>query len=172
MPKAREEGLEESVGAEALVFARRLHPHRSLRPRGRFLALAIFALLQGVAGVWFWFLGAWPVAFFLGFAGLGLCVAFNCNARDALAHEELTLSPLQLNYARVNPRGWRQEWRFNPFWVRLAVERHPEFGVERLDLLSRGKRLEIGVFLGRGEKTRLATDLSAALARARQGPRF
>jgi len=54
----------------------------------------------------------------------------------------------------------------------LAVERHPEFGVERLDLLSRGKRLEIGVFLGRGEKTRLATDLSAALARARQGPRF
>ena len=112
------------------------------------------------------------MAFFLGFAGLGLCVAFNCNARDALAHEELTLSPLQLNYARVNPRGWRQEWRFNPFWVRLAVERHPEFGVERLDLLSRGKRLEIGVFLGRGEKTRLATDLSAALARARQGPRF
>jgi uncharacterized membrane protein len=112
------------------------------------------------------------VAFFLALTWLGLVLAFNRNARDALAYEDIALSALELHYARVNPSGRRRDWRFNPLWVRLAVERHSEFGVERLDLFSREKRVQVGAFLGRGEKTRLAEDLSAALAQARRGPRF
>jgi len=72
----------------------------------------------------------------------------------------------------VSPAGARRDWRFNPLWVRLAVERHAEFGVERLDLLARHDRLEIGAFLGQDEKAFLGEDLSAALARARGGQRF
>jgi uncharacterized membrane protein len=112
------------------------------------------------------------VAFFLALTWLGLFLAFQINARDALAYEDLALTALQLKYARVKPSGGRREWRFNPVWVRLSIERHSEFGVERLDLYSREKRLQVGAFLGRSEKTRLAADLSAALAQARQGPRF
>ncbi len=164
--------IPENAGAEALLFARRLRPQRSLRPRGRGIALAVFALPQGAAGLYFCLSGAWPVAFFLALTWLGLVLAFNRNARAALAYEDLHLSPVQLHYARVDPAGHRRDWRFNPLWVRLEVERHSEFGVERLDLFSREKSVQVGAFLGRSEKTRLARDLSAALAQARQGPRF
>jgi uncharacterized membrane protein len=160
------------AAAEAPFFTARLRPHRSLSRRGRRKTLAVFAMLQGSIGLFCGFSGAWPVAFFLGLTWLGLVIAFARNARDARAHEELSVSALELHYARVNPAGARRDWRFNPLWVRLTIERHEEFGVERLDLSARGKRVEVAAFLGRGEKTLLAEDLSAALARARRGPRF
>ncbi len=136
------------------------------------MTLAIFAFLQGGGGLAAFAAGAWPVAFFLALAWLGLVVAFARNARDASAYEDLALSALELHFARVNPAGARRDWRFNPLWVRLAIERHAEFGVERLDLYAREKRVQVGAFLGRSEKTRLAEELGAALAEARRGPRF
>jgi uncharacterized membrane protein len=160
------------ASAEAPFFTVRLCPRRSLSQRGRRTALAILALLQGAIGGFFSLAGAWPAAVFLGLAWFGLAFAFGRNARDALAFEELSLSTQELRYARVNPAGARREWRFNPLWVRLMVERHAEFGVERLDLSTRGKRVEVAACLGRGEKTLLAADLSGALARARRGARF
>jgi uncharacterized membrane protein len=161
-----------AIGTEAQLFAARLRPHRSLSRQGRHKLLAVFALLQGVAAIAFSRFGAWPVAIFLAVTWLGLVRAFVRNARDALAYEDIALSPLELHYARVSPAGRRRDWRFNPMWVRLAVERHPEFGVERLDFCARENKVEVGAFLGRGEKTRLAADLAAALAQARRGPRF
>jgi uncharacterized membrane protein len=116
--------------------------------------------------------GAWPAAFFLALTWFGLALAFARNTRAARAYEDIALSPYELHYVRVSPAGTRRDWRFNPLWVRLAVERHAEFGVERLDLLARQRRLEIGAFLGRDEKALLVEELGAALARARGGPRF
>jgi uncharacterized membrane protein len=134
--------------------------------------LLLFGVVQAMLGLSLCWNGAWPSAVFLALAWAGLAVAFARNARAALAYEDLELSPLELHYARVSQTGRRRDWRFNPLWVRLAVERHEEFGVERLDLLSRRTRLEIGSFLGRGERTKLADELAVALARARRGPRF
>jgi uncharacterized membrane protein len=161
-----------AAGTEPAVFVVRLSPHRSLSRRGRHWALAALAALQGGLGLALSLLGAWPAALFLALTWLGLAFAFARNARAALAYEDIELDPLELHYARVSPTGARRDWRFNPFWVRLAVERHPEFGVERLDVCERRQCVEIGAFLGRAEKTRLAADLSAALARARAGRRF
>jgi uncharacterized membrane protein len=165
-----EETRESSEGA--LLYSARLRPNRSLSRRGRGVVLALLGLWQAVAGVVLALNGAWPASVFLVLTWLALVCCFRRVARNALAYEELALDALELRYARVNPRGRRRDWRFSPLWVRLAVERHEEFGVERLDLFSRGRRLEIGVCLGRGDKTRLAQDLSAALAQARRGPRF
>ena len=156
----------------AALFSTRLRPHRSLSPGCRRLAVGVVAVMQNSLGLVFILCGAWPVAFFLALCSLGLALAFSRIGRAARAYEDIELSPLELRYARVSPAGARRDWRFNPVWVRLEVERHAEFGVERLDLFGRQKRLEIGAFLGREEKTRLAKDLSAALARARAGPRF
>jgi uncharacterized membrane protein len=158
--------------AGALLYARRLRPQRSLSRRGRRRVLGLFASIQGTLAVILSLHGAWPAACFLAVTWAGLVFAFARNVRAARAYEDLELSALELHYARVNPAGRRRDWRFNPLWVRLAIERHEEFGVERLDLLARRTRIELGVFLGRGEKTRLAEELSAALARARRGPRF
>lgn len=161
-----------SVSADTLLYSTRLNPRRSLTARGRHKVLTLFAALQGPLGLALTLHGAWPAALFVALTWCGLALAFARNARAARAYEELELSAVELRYARVNPTGERRDWRFNPLWVRLAVERHEEFGVERLDLFAHRMRLEIGGFLGRREKTRLAEDLSAALARARRGPRF
>jgi uncharacterized membrane protein len=158
--------------AEAPLFSTRLRPHRALARRGRRKLLALFAALQAPLGVALILQGAWPAAVFVAAAWGGLALAFARNARAALAYEDLELSALELHYARVTPAGRRRDWRFNPLWVRLAIERHEEFGVERLDLLSRRTRVEIGACLGRHEKTRLAKDFSAALSRAKKGLRF
>ncbi|MCI4680482.1 DUF2244 domain-containing protein [Rhodoblastus acidophilus] len=160
------------AGADAVLYATRLRPQRSLARRGRRRVLTLFAAIQAPLGLALILRGAWPAAFFLALTWAGLALAFARNARAALAYEDLELSAIELYYARVNPAGRRRDWRFNPLWVRLAIEKHEEFGVERLALLSRRTRVEVGAFLGRGEKTRLAEDLSAALARARRGPRF
>ena len=116
-------------------FTARLRPHRSLPRRGRLAVLAVFGLFQGTLGVAFGLAGAWPVAFFLALTWFGLALAFARNARAARAYEDIALSPYELHYARVSPAGARRDWQFNPLWVRLAVERHAEFGVAGLTCL-------------------------------------
>lgn len=169
---AQDDAAQDDAAAAALLFSTRLRPHRSLARRGIATILTLFAALQGPLGLALALGGAWPATLFLALTWAGLAFAFARNARSALAYEDLELSALELRYARVSPAGLRRDWRFNPLWVRLAIERHEEFGVERLDLLSRRTRVEIGACLGRGEKTQLADDLAFALARARRGPRF
>jgi uncharacterized membrane protein len=165
-------GCEPDRGAEAPFYARRLRPHRSLTGGGRRRVLAAFALLQTPPALAFSLQGAWPAGVFLVLTWAGLAFAFARNARAAAAYEDVEIGAWDMRYARVSASGARRDWRFNPLWVRLGIERHPEFGVERLDLMERRRRLEVGAFLGRGEKTRLAAELDAALAQARRGHRF
>ncbi len=120
----------------------------------------------------FYLMGAWPVVGFLGLDVLLLYIAFRANFRAARAYELLRLTPLELLFARISPRGARREWRFNPVWVRFERVEHEEFGTQRLALVSRGDSVEVGSFLGPEQKAALATSFSAALAEARRGPRF
>jgi uncharacterized membrane protein len=85
------------------------------------------------------------------------------------------------------------EWVLNPLWVQIDrkthLDRNPsqkageqpvpgfpdpasEFGVERLYLVSRGRRISIAGFLGPDEKDSFHKALSAALAEARRGPTY
>ena len=49
---------------------------------------------------------------------------------------------------------------------------HAEFGIERLYLVSRGRRVSIASFLGPDEKASFAKALLAALQAARRGPTY
>ena len=154
------------------LFDVRLNPHRSLGPGGfRNLMMAAF-VLSALVSLPFYLMGAWPVVGFMGLDVLALYVAFRVNFRSARAYEELRLTPLELLFARVNTRGARREWRFNPAWVRFERVEHEEFGTQRLSLVSRGRSLEVGAFLGPDQKAELAAKFSRALAQARRGPRF
>jgi len=53
--------------------------------------------------------------------------------------------------------------------VKLDRKTHPEYGVEKLYLLSRGRRVAIGSFLGPDEKASFANALAVALQAARRG---
>ena len=163
---------ERSHAYEALLFDARLNPHRSLGPTGfRNLMLAAFAF-SALVSLPFYLMGAWPVVGFMGLDVLALYVAFRANFRSARAYEELRLTPFELLFARINTRGTRREWRFNPSWVRFERIEHEEFGTQRLALVSHGRSLEVGAFLGPDQKAELATKFSRALAQARRGPRF
>ncbi len=64
------------------------------------------------------------------------------------------------------------EWVLNPLWVQLDQKAHAEFGIERLYLVSKGRRVSIGNFLGPDEKASFAKALTAALQAAKRGPTY
>ncbi len=154
------------------IFARRLTPHRSLDRRGLRLLLTIFGVCGFFTSLPFVLMGAWPVAGFMGLDVLLLYVAFKANFRAARAYEDISVTPLALTLAKVSPTGRRRAWRFNPLYTRLEHEEIEEFGLVRLDLVSRDRRVEVGGCLGPGAREDFARDLSHALAVARRGPRF
>jgi len=154
------------------ILQTRIRPHRSLDARGFRLLFALFAGCCVVSSVPFVVLGAWPVAGFLGLDIVLLYGAFRLSYRAARAYEDVLVTPVELSVARVSAAGRRREWRFSPGFVRLERQEMEEYGVTRLDLVSRGRRLEVAAALGPQARAEFARDLSGALAQARRGPRF
>src|SRR6476661_2150089 len=151
------------------LFSARLTPHRSLNRTG-FLVLMVFvAAVSFAAGVAFLVMGAWPVFGFFGLDVLVIYWAFRINFRRAAAVEEISVTPSELRVRRISHRGHVVEWVLNPLWVRLDQKTHAEFGIERLYLVSKGRRVSVGSFLGPDEKASFAKALLAALQAAKRG---
>ncbi len=164
--------MDASSPAQTQLFSARLTPHRSLSRRHFHLLLIIIGLAGLATALPFLLLGAWPVAGFMGLDVALIYVAFRANFRDARAYEDVTLTPLELHLARVNAKGARADWRFNPLWVRLEREEDEEYGLQKLAVASRGMQVEVAHFLAPDAKAEFASDLARALAEARRGPRF
>jgi uncharacterized membrane protein len=152
------------------LFSARLTPHRSLKPTGFLVVMAFVSVVSFAAGVAFLLMGAWPVFGFFGLDVLAIYWAFRISFRDAKASEEIRMTPSVLYVRRISHRGHVAEFTFNPLWVQLDRKSHAEFGIERLYLVSKGRRIAIGSFLGADEKASLANALMAALQAARRGP--
>jgi uncharacterized membrane protein len=82
------------------------------------------------------------------------------------------VTPFELRVRRVSHRGHVAEWVLNPLWVQLDQRVHAEFGIEELYLVSKGRRVSIGSFLGPDEKASFVKALTAALQAARRGPSY
>ena len=157
---------------EPQLFSALLTPHRSLNRTGLLVLMVFIGAVSFAAGLAALLMGAWPV---LGFCGLDVLVvywAFKVNFRRALAREEILITPSELRVRRVSHRGHVAEWVLNPLWVQLDQKAHEEFGIERLYLVSHGRRLAIASFLGADEKASLAKALRAGLVAARRGPSY
>jgi uncharacterized membrane protein len=151
------------------LFSARLTPHRSLNRTGFLVLMAFITAVSFAAGVAFLLMGAWPVFGFFGLDVLVIYWAFRINFRRAAAVEEISMTPSELRVRRVSHRGHVVEWVLNPLWVRLDQKTHAEFGIERLYLVSKGRRVSIGSFLGADEKASFAKALMAALQTAKRG---
>src|SRR5580698_5867839 len=154
------------------LFSALLTPHRSLNRTGFLVLMVFLSAVSFAAGLAFLLMGAWPV---LGFFGLDVLVvywAFRINFRDAKATEEITVTPSELRVRRVSHRGHVVEWVLNPLWVQLDQKTHAEFGIEKLYLVSRGRRVSVASFLGADEKASFAKALIAALQAAKRGPTY
>ena len=158
--------------AETPLFSARLTPHRSLSRSG-FIALMVFVtIVSFAAGLAFLLMGAWPVFGFFGLDVLAIWWAFRVNFRTAKAFEEIRVTATELRVRRTSHRGQVMEWVLNPLWVQLDLKSDPEFGLERLYVVSRGRRLSVGSFLGPEEKASFAKALMVALQAAKRGPTY
>jgi uncharacterized membrane protein len=155
---------------EPTIFSATLTPHRSLGRVGFLILMLLFGGISFVAGMLFLVLGAWPVFGFFGLDVLLLYLAFRLNYWHAQAYEQVVVTPSELKVRKVSHLGRVREWVLNPLWVRLDKIELEEFGVDRLFLISRGRKLTIASFLGPDEKASFAKELTKALNEARRGP--
>jgi uncharacterized membrane protein len=155
---------------ERTLFSAILTPHRSLSATGFVVVMSLVGGVSFVAGLAFLLMGAWPVFGFFGLDVALIYFAFRANYRAATAFEEISVTASELHVRKVSHRGQVSEWTLNPVWVRLDREVHDEFGIERLFLVSHGRRLPIAAFLGPQEKESFAAALATALGEARRGP--
>ncbi|WP_126975799.1 DUF2244 domain-containing protein [Frigidibacter oleivorans] len=146
---------------------RRLHlwPYRSLPKRGfvAFIggtALLLCVPLSPVIGS----AALWVVLPFLLAALGGIWWALDRSYRDGEIVEDLRLSSDLISLTRTGPRGRRQHWQANAYWVSLHL--HPTGGPvpDYLTLKGAGREVEIGAFLAQEERLALHGELRAALA--------
>jgi uncharacterized membrane protein len=155
--------------AEPELFSALLTPHRSLNRTGFLVLMTFLSVVSFAAGLAFLLMGAWPVVGFFGLDVLAIYWAFRVHFRRATATEEISVTASELRVRRVSHRGHVVEWVLNPLWVQLDQKTHPEFGIEKLYLRSKGRRVAIARFLGADEKASFAKALTAALQAARRG---
>ncbi|WP_333714961.1 DUF2244 domain-containing protein [Yoonia sp.] len=96
----------------------------------------------------------------------GVWFALHVSYRRGEVLEELTVDRTHAALVRHNPKGDRQEWHANRYWV--TVHLHPKGGpVENYITLRGGDReVEIGAFLDAAERVTLYNELKGAF---RQG---
>ena len=156
--------------SDLTIFSALITPNRSLDRVGFVVLMSLVAFVSFVGGLVFFIAGAWPVVGFFGLDVALLYWAFKLNYARAAAYEEVTVTAAELKLRKVSHRGEVREWTLNPLWTKLDREAHADFGLLRLFLVSRGKRLAIASYLGPQEKEGFADALAAALNEARRGP--
>lgn len=147
----------------------RLWPHRSLSRRGFVWFIGTTAALIGVPLVAV--LGSpvvWALLPFLVGTIWAIWFALAKNGRDRDIVEDLILSPTQITLSRQGPKGKRQDWQANPYWLRITL--HPTGGPvpNYLTLKAETREVELGAFLSEDERIALCNDLERRLAAIRQ----
>jgi uncharacterized membrane protein len=131
--------------------------------------MTLCCLATIVSSIPFVALGFWPIAGFFGLDFLALYIAFRVNYRHGQGFEQLELTPIEFLVRRVSHRGETREWRFNPLWTRLRREEDDEFGLQLLEVASRGQSVVIARDLSPPERETLADELGRALSDVKRG---
>lgn len=145
----------------------RLHlwPYRSLPRRGFvwFMAATCGLILLPMLSV----LGSpvlWGILPFFLIAVAGMWAALSKSYRDAEIVEDLVLSRDSLRLVRHGPKGRRQAWEANPYWVRVTLHKTGGPVPNYLTLKGDGREVELGAFLSEEERIALRDDLQTRLA--------
>ena len=149
------------------LFAATLTPHRSLTRRGYRYVIALACVMASIPGIIFFSMGAWPIVGFLGLDLLAIGWALAASMRASKQFEVITLWPDELEVKQVTANGKTELSRFNPFFVKLVIDRDFNERITALHLRSRDRDLLIGAFLSPDDKTSFARVFGAALKKAR-----
>ena len=149
------------------LFAATLRPLRSLSQRGLRIFIAVLAVFATIPGITFFALGAWPILGFLGLDVVLVWWALSASLREGKQFEVITLWPDQLELSRVSPSGREELLRFDPFFVKLVIDRDYNERTTALHLRTRDSDTEIGSFLNPDDKASFAKVFGTALKKAR-----
>ena len=127
--------------------------------------MVFFTAISVIVGGYFWSLGAWPVFGFFGLDVALLYGAFRLNYRYGKRYETLSMAEEKLVFSQVTALGTARQWEFDPYWVRVTLERFGAQGedIGALILSSHGKYVSVGAFLAPEERESLAASLQATL---------
>ena len=148
---------------DAPQFSAVLRPNRSLSRAGFLILMGSISVVCFGAGLFFAWLGAWPVFGFFGLDVALIYIAFRLNYRSGRQVEYVWLDETSLNVRQVSAGGVATQSQFNAYWVRVTLEEGRGSHLELL-LTSHGRRLAIGSFLGHEEKAEFAGVLREALS--------
>jgi uncharacterized membrane protein len=149
------------------LFAAKLTPHRSMGRRGFRAVIVMVAVLATIPGIIFFSMGAWPIVGFMGLDVGLIAWALLAHQRDGKRYEQVTLWPDQLELKQVDGTGKETLTRFNPFYVKLVIDRDFNERTTGLHLRTGERDIEVGTFLNTDEKSSFAKAFGTALKRAR-----
>ncbi len=144
----------------------RLHlwPHRSLDQRGFVWFIGATAALIAVPllGI----LGSpvlWALLPFLLGTIWAIWFALRKNGRDRDIVEDLCLSADRISLVRHEPKGRRQTWEANPYWLHVTLHETGGPVPNYLTLKGEGREVELGAFLSEDERIALGGELRLRL---------
>ena len=149
------------------LFAATLTPHRSLTRRGYRYVIALACVMASIPGIVFFSMGAWPIVGFLGLDVLAIGWALAASMKSGKQYEVVTLWPDELEVKQVAANGKIELTRFNPFFVKLVIDRDFNERTTALHLRSRETDLTIGAFMNPDDKASFAKVFGTALKKAR-----
>lgn len=153
--------------AEATYFDVQLKPYRALKPHHIRTLLIGLAILFALASLRMLMIGAWPVAAFLVADIAALSLAFHINFRRARIREDICLSETQLTVTRTHPNGTQESWSFEPYWVKIQLEKQQRRKPTCFISLH-SQQVGVGSFLNERAVLKLHADLTSALTRWKQ----
>jgi uncharacterized membrane protein len=144
----------------------RLHlwPHRSLNQRGFVWFISLTAALIAVPLLAV--LGnpvLWALLPFVLIAIWAIWFALRKNGRDRDIVEDLCLGRDRITLSRHGPKGRRQDWEANPYWLRVTLHETGGPVPNYLTLKGEGREVELGAFLSEEERLALRDELVARL---------
>lgn len=155
------------VAQEPGNFRAVLAPHRSLSSSGFITLMSVVSLVSFLAGLAFYYMGAWPVVGFFGLDVGLIYLAFRLNYRSGRLRETVELLPDALTVTRYHPSGYREQFEFNPYWVRVELTESRD-GRTDLKLRLHDRVVSFARFLTDDERRDLANCLIEALADTRR----
>lgn len=143
-----------------------LRPNPPMRPEVLRVILVIVLAINLAFAMGFVLRGAWPIAPFMGLDVALLAWAFRASRIAAQASEHVRLTHSELSVVRCAPPLPAETSQLNPYWVRVQLE-EPADMPRSLTLVSHGKAVQVGRFLGPRERLSFAQALKQALGAAR-----